>query len=335
MNLKTLAKELNLSISTVSKALSDSGEISLATKKIVQKKAKALNYQANPNASSLRIQKSNTIAVIIPAIANNFFSLAINGVESLAKSKNYHVLIYQTHEDVKIEKEVAKFLMNGRVDGVLISLTRSTTTTGHLKALKDRNIPLVFFDRAAENISAPRVITNDYESAFIATEHLIKNGCTKIAFLSISEILNISNNRLNGYLDALEKHGIKYNKNFIIFCDDDKEQNKKKIAKLIDKTDRPDAIFGCVEELAIASYEVCKEKSICIPNEVKIISFSNLKTAEILSPSLSTITQPAYDIGREAASLLFRLIDKKVISKEENVNVLNSTLLIRESTQNN
>jgi LacI family transcriptional regulator len=183
MNLKELAKKLKLSISTVSKALRDSPEISAATKDKVQKKAKELKYYANPFASNLRNQQSKTIALIIPEIANNFFSLAINGAESFAQEKGYHVLIYQTNEDAQKEKAIAKYLLNGRVDGVMISLSNNTTDVKHLKELQQREIPLVFFDRASDKIDLPRVTTDDYDSAFMGAEHLIKNGIRDIAFL--------------------------------------------------------------------------------------------------------------------------------------------------------
>jgi LacI family transcriptional regulator len=333
MNLKELSKALHLSISTVSKALRDSPEISAETKKKVQKKAIALNYQANPFASNLRNQKSKTIAVIIPAIANNFFSSAINGAESFAQEKGYHVLIYQTYEDLQKEIAIAKHLQNGRVDGVMISLSRMTTKTKHLEAIETMGIPLVFFDRASEKMQTPKVTTDDYESAFKGTEHLIKNGAKKISFLSISDTLSISNDRMHGYLDALKKYNIKEDKKRILFCGNDKPTNEKAIKKMLDKADRPDAIFACVEELALSCYEICNSLKIKIPKEVKLISYSNLNTASILNPSLTTITQPAYEIGREAASLLFKLIDKKEINTQEANTVLKSTLIIRNSTK--
>jgi len=333
MNLKDLAKELNLSISSVSRALRDSKEISAATKKKVLAKAKELNYHANPFASNLRRQKSKTIAVVIPEIANNFFSLAINGAESYAQKKGFHVLIYQTHDDVHQEISIAKHLQNGRVDGVVISLSSQTEDTTHLQDLKNKGIPIVFFDRVAEDIDAPKITTNDYESGYNAAAHLIENGCKKIAFLSISNKLLIANNRMNGYLNALKEHGIKKDKSFIINCDTDKEKNKILIKDLLKRRDRPDAIFACVEELAVATYVICEELKINIPDELKLISFSNLQTAAILNPALTTITQPAYEIGSEAAAVLFKLLDNKETVLPSKEIVLNSTLIVRRSTK--
>ena len=333
MNLKELAKELNLSISSVSRALRDSKEISASTKKIVLAKAKELNYHANPFASNLRRQESKTIAVVIPEIANNFFSLAINGAESYAQKKDYHVLIYQTHDDLQQEISTLKHLQNGRVDGILISLSSHTANTDHLKDIKNKGIPMVFFDRVAENINAPKITTNDYESGFKATEHLIENGCKKIAFLSISNKLSIVNKRMNGYLDAAKKHGIAPDNKQIINCDTNKEGNTILIKKLLQRPDRPDAILACVEELAVSSYVICRELKLNIPRDIKIISFSNLQTADLLNPSLTTITQPAYEIGREAASVLFQLMENKGMPQRYGDVVLNSELIIRNSTK--
>lgn len=333
MNLKQLAKELNLSISTVSKALRDSHEISAATKDKVLAKSKELNYQVNPFASSLRKQKSKTIAVVIPEVANNFFALAINGIESIAQEKGYHVLIYLTHEDIQKEIAITKLLQNGRVDGIMMSLSGQTSDTTHLEELKEKEIPLVFFDRVAEHIDAPKVTTDDYNSGIKATEHLIENGCKRIAFLSISQNLSISNKRMNGYLEALKKNGIKYDNSLMLSCNGDEPKNNELIRKLLKRKNRPDGIFASVEKLAIYTYEICEELKINIPRDIKIISFSNLQTAALLNPSLTTITQPAYEIGREAASILFKLVEKRGFNFLLEKTVLKSKLIERNSTK--
>jgi LacI family transcriptional regulator len=333
MNLKQLAKALNLSISTVSKALRDSHEISIATKEIVKSKAIELNYQVNPFASSLRKQKSKTIAVIIPEVVNDFFGPVINGIESIAQEKGYHVLIYLTHEDRQKEVQITRLLQNGRVDGIMISLSAQTADITHLQALKEIEIPLVFFDRIAEQIDAPKVITDDYNSSFNATEHLIENGCKRIAFLSIAEALSISTKRVNGYVDALIKNELVNDNELIKYCNGDDANDKDLIRKLLTKKEIPDGIFASVEKLAILTYEVCEELKLKIPQDLKILCFSNLKTAGLLHPSLTTITQPAFEIGREAASILFKLVEKKGHNFLLEKTVINSKLIIRNSTQ--
>lgn len=333
MNLKQLAKELNLSISTVSKALRDSHEISSKTKEAVLTKAKQFNYQVNPFASGLRKQKSKTIAVVIPEVANNFFALAINGIESIAQEKGYHVLVYLTHEDKDKEIAITKLLQNGRVDGIMLSLSGQTSDISHLKELTEKEIPLVFFDRVAEQIDCPKITTDDFNSGVNATEHLIESGCKRIAFLSISNNLSISNKRMNGYLEALKNNKIKPDPSLLISCNGEEEKNNELIRKLLKRKKRPDGIFASVEKLAIAAYEICDELKLNIPKDIKIISFSNLQTAALLNPSLTTITQPAFEIGREAAAILFKLVEKKGHNFLQEKTVLNSTLVVRNSTK--
>jgi len=334
MKLKELAKELNLSISAVSKALRDSHEISIATKMAVLAKAKELNYQVNPFASSLRKQKSKTIAVVLPEIDNLFFALAINGIESIAQEKGYHVLIYLTHEDNQKEISITQLLQNGRVDGIMMSLSSQTSDLKHLQELKDKEIPLVFFDRVADQIDVPKVTTDDYLSGIKATEHLIEKGCDKIAFLSISNNLSISNKRKNGYIDSLLKQQMTIIEENILQCSQDDEMNKSIIKKMLKKKNRPNGIFASVEKLALISYEVCNELNLKIPEDVKVIGFSNLYTAGLLNPSLTTITQPAYDIGKEAANILFKLIEKRGNQIIPEQSVLNSILVERNSSRN-
>jgi LacI family transcriptional regulator len=332
VNLKQLAKELNLSVSTVSRALRDSWEISTPTKQRVFDLAKKMNFQPNPYASSLRKHRSRTIAVVIPEVANNFFTLAIKGIESVAREKGYHVLIYLTNEEAAEEIAVASNLQNGRVDGVILSLSGDTHDTRHLQELQQHNIPLVFFDRVCDGITAPKVMTNDYESGFIATEHLIKAGCSRIAHLTISMGLSISHKRKKGYIDGLIKYDKTYDPNLMIHCGSDEEENYRMIRQLLLSENRPDGVFASVEKLAVTVYHVCRELGLDIPRDVKVIGFSNLLTASLLNPSLTTIAQPAFEMGKEAATILFRHLEKKYIVVPEDRVMLPARLEVRNST---
>jgi LacI family transcriptional regulator len=333
MNLKQLAKELNLSISTVSKALRDSHEIGISTKSTVLAKAKELNYQVNPFASSLRKQKSNTIAVVIPEVVNGFFGRVINGVESIAQEKGYHVLIYLTHENMQKEVAISQLLQNGRVDGIMMSLSEQTTDTTHLEALKAKEIPLVFFDRIPEHIDSPKVTTDDVNCGIVATEHLIENGCKRIAYLSMSQNLSISHTRLSGYLEALKRNKMKEDNSLIVYCTGEEEQKSDSVRKLLKRKNRPDGIFASVEKLAITTYEMCGELGLKIPEDIKIITLSNSYMAGLLNPSLTTIIQPAYEIGREAAAILFKMVEKRRHHFLLERTVLNSKLVARNSTK--
>ena len=333
VNLKKLAQVLGLAVSTVSRALRDSYEISPETKERVLAMAKQLNYQPNPYASSLRKHKSKTIAVVIPEVANSFFSLAIDGIESIAREKGYHVLIYLTHEDVEKETSVVHHLQSGRVDGLLLSLSGSTNTIQHVQTLKEKGIPIIFFDRVIDDLNCSTITTDNYESGFRATEHLIENGCKKIAYLSLSPYLQIANKRRQGYIDALLKNNLKVDEELIIQCGNNKTENERLISELLKRPLPPDGIFASVEKLAIATYAVSNELGINIPDKLKVISFSNLAIASLMNPSLTTITPPAFEIGKSAALKLFKVLENKNGRETIEKIILPSALIARTSTK--
>jgi len=322
VNIKELARELNLSVSTISKALHDSHEISEKTKRRVMETAARLNYVPNPYARSLRNRKSKNIAVVIPEVADSFFSLAINGIESVAKEKGYHVLICLTHENFENEKAILKEFKGGRVDGVLMSVSRETSQSDHISELISNGIPLVFFDRVCEDVATAKITTDDFESGYKAAKHLIEQGCDKIAFLGISKSLSISNKRREGYLKALSDHKIKADTKHIILCTNDAKQNYSLIKKLLQEKNKPTGIVASVEKLTTPVYNACMELKLRIPEDVKVICFSNLETASILDPPLTTITQPAFEMGKTAATLLFNALEKT------NFNLINESLVI-------
>jgi LacI family transcriptional regulator len=332
VNIKVLADQLQLSVSTISKALRDSYEISDETKKKVMELATRLNYIPNPYASSLRRKKSKTIAVVLPEVADNFFSLAINGIQSIAETKGYHVLIYLSHEKYANEKTILEDCQSGRVDGVLISISSETKSGDHIHRLQANNIPVVFFDREQEGIETARVTTNDFDCGHMAANHLLQRGCHRPAFLSISESLPICLNRMEGYKAALRAAGIPEEEMQIIYCCDNDSMYKQ--VKLILQSDqRPDGLIASVEKIVTPVYLACHELKINIPKDVKVIAFASLDTAPILNPPLTTITQPAFEIGKAAATLLFKGIEKNTFDlKKEQRMVIPSVLIEREST---
>jgi LacI family transcriptional regulator len=335
VNLKRLARELNLAVSTVSRALRDSYEISQETKDRVFSLARKLNYQPNPYASSLRLQKSGTIAVVVPEITNNFFSLVINGIEDVASEKGYHVLIYLTHENYNKELSAVLHLQSGRVDGVLMSFARETEAFDHVEDTLKKDIPVVLFDRISDEIDVPKVTTDNYEGGFRATEHLIANGCHRIAYLSSSPNLFTSRRRMQGYVDALHRHNIQYDPRLVIGLSGDEADDDEStdLYKLLKGRNRPDGIFASVERLAVLSYRYCSELKLKIPRQVKLVCFANLETAPLLAPPMTTVMQPAFEMGREAARILFRLIEKKPVSPAERRRVLHATLIERDSSR--
>ncbi|MDB5270805.1 MAG: transcriptional regulator, LacI family [Hymenobacter sp.] len=332
VNLKQLAGELGLSSSTVSRAMRDSYEISTATRERVKAVAQQLNYQPNPYAGSLRNNVTKTIGVILPQLDNHFFSLAINGIEEVAQQNGYHVLIYLTHDSGEQEKAVSKYLTSGRVDGILLALASGTRSVGHLEKLKLMGVPIVQFDRVSDALQTATVTTDDYTSSYQATEHLIKAGCRTIAHLMVSESLSIGSRRLHGYQAALHDHQIPYDTGLVLNGRGTNEDNLGHITQLLQQRPDIDGIFASVERLALSSYQACQRMGLSIPDAIKIIGFSNMETASLLAPSLTTITQPAYAIGKEAARILFQAIIKhKPVLPTQSLE-LKSELIARAST---
>ncbi|MDR3713000.1 MAG: LacI family DNA-binding transcriptional regulator [Puia sp.] len=332
INIRALAKELGLSVGTVSKALRDSHEISAGTKQKVQDLARKLNYIPNPYASSLRRRKSKTIAVVLPEIANSFFSLAIDGIEAVAVEKGYHVLIYLTHESLLKEEAILQDFQSGRVDGVLISLSGQTTGTGHIRDLYAKDMPIVFFDRVCEDVETTKVITDDFESAYKATQYLIGKNCKRVGFLGMSPGLSITIKRMEGYKKALSDHQYAFNSSDIILCPEDPEKSYTTIRNALERKDRFDGIIASIERLSITTYLVCRELQLSIPGDVKIVGFSNLSSAAILNPSLTTITQPAFEMGKAAASALFKALKRESAMPANECIIIPSTLMVRDST---
>lgn len=333
VNLKELAAELKLSPSTVSRALNDSYEISEQTKKKVISMAEKMNYQPNPFARSLRENKSKTIAVVIPERINNFFTQVIDGIEQIMQQHGYHLLVYNTHEDVDREKKIISLLLNGRADAIVMSVSSQTSDVAHLERLHERGVPLIFFDRICSGIPTTKFITNDYESAYEGTKHLLQQGCKKISFLMLSKELSITKERLRGYTDAIKAAGLDLDAAFSLICAQDEEANIELIRVMLEGEDRPDGILASVEKLALATYQAVKRTNLRIPNDLKIISFSNMSIASLLNPPLTTITQPAFTIGEECAKLLIKKLTRpKQPDLPNQVIMVPSKITIRAST---
>jgi LacI family transcriptional regulator len=213
-----------------------------------------------------------------------------------------------------------------------MSVSSETEGIDHLVELHNQNLPIVFFDRICDEINTAKVTTDDYESGYKATEHLIENNCKRIAYLQVSENLSIGKKRMRGYLEALEKHDIDYDERLVLTSGNENEENYRLIKDLLQSDTSIDGIFASVERLAISSYYVCNDLKLSIPEKIKIIGFSNLATAPLLAPSLTTITQPAFEMGKEAATLLFRSLNKYSTQPLTEKIVLNSSLIKRNST---
>lgn len=331
INIKGLANKLGVSKSTVSRAFRDNDDIKPETKARILAAAEEFGYRPNLYASNLRDAKSTTVAVIIPEFGNNFFSQAIKGIESQARAHGYHTLIFVTDDDVEKEAKYIKDICNGRVEGVIMSASGEGQRHDHLDLLAERGIPLVFFDRYYEDIDAPVVTGDDYESSYAATMHLLERGCKRPAYLVVDKNISIGKIRMQGYLDALAGAGIAVKGDWIIECGNDKEQIYNILKKAM-ATVRPDGAFASVERLAMPLIRICHEEGIAIPQQLKLICFSCLEFADMLNPALSTVQQPAKELGIEAARILFGKLAGKEDEQANKLLLLPSKLLPLAST---
>lgn len=331
VTIRILAEKLQLSTATISKALNNSHEISEETRKRVQDLARELNYVPNPYASSLRKKASKTIAVVIPEIADSFFAEAINGIEAVAQEKGYHVLIYLTHESSEKEQAILKDFQSGRVDGVLISVTMETANSEHSLTQLSKELPLVFFDRVCEDVATAKVTTNDREASYLATKHLIAVGCRNIGLLAASEQLTIMRERIKGFCQALSEHQLSTAKNEVTYFTSDIVANQQLLCDIL-KQQQYDGVIATTEKLATIVYEAAEILKLKLPEELKVVGFSNLSTARFLYPSLTTVYQPAFEMGKAAATLLFKSLKNTHFTLAQQSMEIPSQLFIRNST---
>lgn len=333
VTIKDIARELNISPSTVSRALKDHPDISPETKKLVNELAKKLNYEPNTIALSLRSQKTNTIGVIIPEIVHFFFSTIISGIEEVAYDAGYTVMVCQSNESYEKEVIDTKALLSHRVDGFLVSYSRETKNFDHFKEVDSRNIPIVFFDRIPKGIEAPKIIIDDEQAASSATLHLIDQGCKKIAHLAGPLTLQISQKRLKGYKDALLKYNLEVNDSYIIDCGHGtKEEGYTCMKQLLDSKDIPDAVFANNDIAAYGAMIAIKEAGLRIPEDISVVGFSNWQFSSLIEPQLSSVSQPGLEMGRTAAKILIEELKSKEDVKKDITKVLPTNLVVRSSS---
>ncbi|MFD2202122.1 LacI family DNA-binding transcriptional regulator [Shivajiella indica] len=332
VTMKEIAKKLGVSVSTVSRALKDSPELHPDTKKRIVEMAKSMNYQYNLLAQSLRISRSKVLGVIVPELTSHFFSSNISGIQDTAYKRGYNIMICQSNESFEQEKANIRTLVSSQVDGLLISLSRETKNYGHLQELYDREIPFIMFDRVTEEIPVSKVTVDDAHGAFLAVHHLLEQGCRKIAYFSGPEDLYISKKRKEGYLDALREFGLSEKDSQIYITDLTPEMNRQITLKMLEEKELPDAIFAMIDPLAVDVMMVLKEKGIKIPEDIALVGFTNNPTAAVVEPSLTTVSQPGYEMGQIATNHLLDQLDE-IVSDDPQSFVLLTTLVVRDSSK--
>jgi LacI family transcriptional regulator len=332
ITITSIARELNIAPATVSRALRNHPKISAKTKKSVQKVADRLNYKTNKIASSLRSGKTHMIGVIIPSAEINFFGSVVHGIESIANSHGYNVLIYQSNETHVHEVKGIETLLAARVDGILVSIAKDTMDYSHFAEVQKREIPLVFFDRANDDIGIPSVVIDDYHGAYIATEHLIKQGYKNIAHVSGPKNIKVFYDRLKGYMGALQANNIKVKKDFIYQGNVSIESGREAARHFLSRKLRPDAVFAAEDFTALGVMKEIKDNKLKIPDDFGIFGFANESFGEHISPTLSTIDQQTVLMGEEAFKMLLQFIEQKGVAVAQKKIVLQPIPIFRESS---
>ena len=316
----------------MSRALNNYPDINEETKRQVKQLAKKLNYWPNPIARSLKSNKTNVIGVIVPEIKHDFFSSAISGIEEVAYHSGFTILVCQSNEDYEREVINTNALMHQRVAGFIVSISQTTTNGDHFQALLDRKIPLVFFDRAFNDIPTYKVIIDDAKSSCIAVTHLIERGHKKIAHLSGPIAMDICKQRLKGYKNALKKASLPIMKELIRYSGLQESDGYTSMDSLLKDNIIPDAIFAVNDPVAIGAFQRIKEAGLRIPQDIAIVGFSNNKITSLIEPPMTTVNQPSFEMGKKAAEILIDMIEKRKNGYTNKTVVFEAELIVREST---
>jgi LacI family transcriptional regulator len=335
ITLKKIAKEFDVSISTVSKALKNSHEISEDLREKIQAFANYYHYKPNSLALNLRNQKSKTIGIVIPEIVHHFFTTVISGIEQEAKKNGYNVIICLSNESYENEVLNLEMLANGIVDGIIVSVSKETLKKGefeHFETLVMNGMPLVMFDRVIDSLACGKVTSDDFGAGYLACNHLFEVGCKRVAIITTDDFVTVGAQRKKGYLKSLEEHQIPVDENLILYIDEQFEISSQ-IENLFKQNNPPDGIFAVNEIYAATAMKIVQELGRKIPDDVAIIGFTDGFISKFSTPSLSTVAQHGYRIGLKAFELLLDEIEHQDIDVLHSTEVIKPDLVIRESTK--
>jgi len=328
-----IARTLNLSASTVSRGLRDHPAIKKETIKRIKDTAVSMGYQQNPFASNLRMNRSNTIGVILPRFESTFMAAVVSGIELVVRNKGYNLVVSQSTDSVKIEEANIRTLFNSRVEGLLISLTPETKDMSHLDVLIQKNIPVVLFDRVgdAAECRCTKVEINNRQAGFDATDHLLEQGCRRIMYLAENQTCSVFGERAKGYRDALRKYGIAPDPELMIFDNLNEASGSRTLEKILKLEEKPDGLFAANDVSAVSIMTALKGQGIRIPDDIAVVGFNNGHVSRIVEPALTTINYPAMEMGRIAASSLMSMLDRTSQVATQSV-VLKHELVVRGSS---
>ena len=331
-SLKDIAQALGVSVPTVSRALKDSPDISRALCEKAKWMAREMNYRPNPFALSLRKNAPRIIGVVVPDIVTHFFASILNGIENMAVKNGYFVIITTSHESYEHEKRNVENLVNMRVEGIIACLSQETTDYTHFAELKDINMPLIMFDRVCLTDQFSSVVADGEHSAQMATQHLLDNGCKRVAFIGGANHLDIVKRRKHGYLEALRNNKIPIEKELVVCRKIDYEEGKIAAQTLLALPNPPDAILAMNDTLAFAAIEVIKSHGLRVPNDIALIGYTDEQHANYIEPKLSAVSHQTYEMGETACLLL---IDQIRGDKAIRQVMIHTHLQIRESSIKN
>lgn len=335
LTMKDIARELGISVATVSRALKDSPRISAERRAAIQQYAREHNFTPNMIAESLRhsrVQPLKVIGVIIPEFAHYYFSSILSGIEEEATARGYRIMVAQSNEQYEREVKICQSFYENKVCGIIVSQAKDTHQYDHFQRLIDSGVPLVFYDRICTGVNASRVVVDDYMGAFNAVTHLIETGCTRIAFYGSSMTLEISKNRYNGYKDALLKHGIQPNQELIRFCDN--RTDAEAITPEILSTDNPpNGFFAVNDDTAIGILYTAKRMGFRVPEDISICGFTNGQRAVACDPMLTTVEQRGIKVGEEAVDILIGHVEGTIPLDKAEKRIVRTRLIIRGTTK--
>lgn len=335
ITMKDIARELNISVATVSRALANSPSISMERREAIQRYAAEHNFTPNVMAKNLRntrVRPTKTIGVIVPQLVHYYFSTVLSGIIEEARRGGYQVIVGQSHESFERERDLCQSFLESRVCGIVVSLAKETQSYAHFRELQDRGLPLVFFDRICHGINASRVVVDDYQGSYNAVSYLIRTGCRRIAFYGSPMHMEISKNRHNGYKDALLRNGIAIDESIVFLCDSRREALRI-TPEVLTRPDRPDAFFCVNDDTAIGVIQAARYARLRVPEDISVFGFSYGIRANSCDPLLSSVDQRGEEVGREAVHILISEVEGIMPMRRVNKSVVKTELVIQGSTR--
>ncbi|HMR20404.1 MAG TPA: LacI family DNA-binding transcriptional regulator [Sphingobacterium sp.] len=331
VRIQDIAQMLGVSTSTVSRALRDAHDVNPVTRRKVLELTQQLNFKPNKNAAALASGNTKNIGILLPFITNYYFSTVISGIQEEAYEQGYNIILFVTNDDVEREKKLIKNIDNTSLDGLLISISSNSNIKDHFENMMREGMPIVFFDRVPHDIYASKVVQSDFDGAYTATRHLIEKGYTRIAHIAGPQDLSFTQERWKGYCRALKDTYLPYLEKYVVFSGFSQQHGQQDIQELFSLADPPDAIFAVNDRKAVGAIQALKTLKYHVGKDIGVIGFTNDPIATVIEPHLTTVEEPAFEIGKQSCKLLIRHIKNKDFEPREIV--IPGKLIVRDSVR--